>query len=193
MPKKNINNVVRFNIPVCFDLNILEEKWLESCKKFIEQDYYDNCCSNFHNDYYYHTLGNKKAILKRMKFSEKEKEEITKRMLYLKDNHQQHPHFLLQLCNEMKNAEASFYERYWGSYWETYIEAFPTIRNKWVDIKTWVDRNHFTYYGTILKSQSVEEVMVEKISNWWLKIYWSPTHPVGIKRFNRELDKLGME
>ena len=30
-----------------------------------------------------------------------------------------------------------------------------------------------------------------KIKQWWKKIYWSPKTKVGIKRFNRECDKLG--
>ena len=30
-----------------------------------------------------------------------------------------------------------------------------------------------------------------KIKKWWKKIYWSPKTKVGIKRFNRECEKLG--
>jgi hypothetical protein len=30
-----------------------------------------------------------------------------------------------------------------------------------------------------------------KIKQWWKKIYWSPKTKVGIKRFNRECEKLG--
>ena len=34
---------------------------------------------------------------------------------------------------------------------------------------------------------------VDIIKSKWLEIYYSPRHPVGIKRFERELDKLGLE
>ena len=30
-----------------------------------------------------------------------------------------------------------------------------------------------------------------KIKQWWKKIYWAPKTKVGIKRFNRECEKLG--
>ena len=43
------------------------------------------------------------------------------------------------------------------------------------------DYMHYDYY----------EDASNKIKKWWKKIYWSPKTKVGIKRFNRECEKLG--
>jgi len=51
------------------------------------------------------------------------------------------------------------------------------------------DTTHYSRYQKYL--QSIEVDASNKIKEWWKKIYWSPHTKVGIKRFNKECQKLG--
>ena len=58
-------------------------------------------------------------------------------------------------------------------------------------------KNYFPWDNTpsvfdIVEAKA-EKKAVDIIKSKWLEIYYSPRHPVGIKRFERELDKLGLE
>ncbi len=46
------------------------------------------------------------------------------------------------------------------------------------------EENEFMHYDYYVDASN-------KIKKWWKKIYWSPKTKVGIKRFNRECQKLG--
>ena len=58
-------------------------------------------------------------------------------------------------------------------------------------------KNYFPWDNTpsvfdIVEAKA-EKKAVDIIKSKWLEIYYSPRHPVGIKRFERELNKLGLE
>jgi len=58
-------------------------------------------------------------------------------------------------------------------------------------------KNYFPWDNTpsvfdIVEAKAQKKA-VDIIKSKWLEIYYSPRHPVGIKRFERELDKLGLE
>jgi hypothetical protein len=58
-------------------------------------------------------------------------------------------------------------------------------------------KNYFPWDNTPsvfdIAEDKAQRKAVDTIKSKWLEIYYSPRHPVGIKRFERELDKLGLE